>query len=114
MRLWLAEISGRVLDTHRAGAAIAISPDAMFRRATDLFIQRELKKTPLDVGADRIARTAYSVLRLLTDLRTKLAAPIPLAWTWAVSGIASDRGIPRSHTSCSQHPVKGLQEAGSS
>ena len=55
----------------------------MFRRTADLFIHDELGKTPLDVGADRIARTAYAALRLLGDLRTRLQLSIPLAWSCA-------------------------------
>jgi len=43
--------------------------NAMFRRTTDLFIQTTLKKTPLDVGADRIARTAYATVAVLGNLR---------------------------------------------
>ena len=35
----------------------------------------------LDVGADRIARTAYTALAILGKLRTELGIPIPLAWT---------------------------------
>ncbi len=69
------------LIRHNAGEALGTPANAMFRRATDLFIQRELKKTPLDVGADRIARTAHAALRLLGDLRAMLEMPIPLAWT---------------------------------
>jgi hypothetical protein len=62
----------------------------MFRRATDRFIKKELGKTPLDVGADRIARTAHAALRLLGDLRERLSAPIPLAWTPAcIAGVAA-------------------------
>ena len=55
--------------------------NAMFRRTTDLFIHRTLKKTPLDVGADRIARTAYAALAILGNLRAALESTIPLAWT---------------------------------
>ena len=39
-----------------------------------------MKKKPLDVGADLIARTAHAALRLLGVLRTQLGAAIPLAW----------------------------------
>jgi predicted RNase H-like nuclease len=74
------EALGRSLMAHRAGETITISPNDMFRRATDRFIQKHLRKTPLDVGADRIARTAHAALRLLGDLRERLRAPIPLAW----------------------------------
>ena len=68
------------LDRHSAGATIETPPDAMFRRATDLYIRHEIGKTPLDVGADRIARTAHAALRLLGSLRTSLGSAIPLAW----------------------------------
>jgi hypothetical protein len=53
----------------------------MFRRETDRFIRTKLSKTPLDVGADRIARTAHAALRLLGDVAYQLGRPIPLAWT---------------------------------
>lgn len=74
---------------HSAGLAIASPANSMFRRATDQFIQQRLGKTPLDVGADRIARTAHAALRLLSELRSKLSSPIPLAWTPDVAGIAA-------------------------
>jgi predicted RNase H-like nuclease len=74
------------LASHRAGERIRTPPNEMFRRATDRFIRRELSKTPLDVGADRIARTAHAALTLLGDLRQRLGAPIPLAWSPRISG----------------------------
>jgi predicted RNase H-like nuclease len=72
---------GESLQRHSAGKGIDAPANSLFRRTTDSFIHRELKKTPLDVGADRIARTAYSALRMLSDLRAILKTPIPLAWT---------------------------------
>jgi predicted RNase H-like nuclease len=77
------------LVSHRAGEAIATPPNEMFRRATDVFIHRKLGKTPLDIGADRIARTAHAALALLGELRRRLAVPIPLAWSTPTSGIAA-------------------------
>ena len=68
------------LTSHSAGASIGTSADDMFRRATDVFVKCATGKRPLDVGADRIARTALVALRLLDDLRTGLGAAIPLAW----------------------------------
>jgi hypothetical protein len=53
----------------------------MFRRATDKRIAERLGQQPLDVGADRIARTAHASLRLLDDLRALSKQLIPLAWT---------------------------------
>jgi len=71
----------QALGAHRAGDAIATDANKMFRRETDRFVKTRLGKTPLDVGADRIARTAHAALRLLGDLRSRLAADVPLAWT---------------------------------
>jgi predicted RNase H-like nuclease len=80
---WPATL-GEELKRHRAGERIEGEANSLFRRATDTFIQRELGQTPLDVGADHIARTALSALRMLSDLRARLDAPIPLAWTPAL------------------------------
>ena len=73
------------LKEHRAGEEILIAANNMFRRATDRFIQERVGKTPLDVGADRIARTALSALSFLGDLRRLIDASIPLAWEWPPS-----------------------------
>lgn len=70
-----------ILIHHSAGMNIETPANAMFRRTTDVFIQQKLRKTPLDVGADRIARTAYAALAILGTLRVELGIPIPLAWT---------------------------------
>ena len=51
-------------------------------------MQRTFGKTPLDVGADRIARTALSALQLLDSLSKKIGAVIPLAWNTNFSGTA--------------------------
>lgn len=71
---------GESLHVHVAGASFDHPPNAMFRRSTDDAIAERLGKRPLDVGADRIARTAHVALAFLTRLRKKLDAPIPLAW----------------------------------
>ena len=77
------------LASHQAGATLSTPPNEMFRRATDRFIQQKLSKTPLDVGADRIARTAHAALALLGVLRERLATPIPLAWSPEISEITA-------------------------
>lgn len=82
------EPMSRALTVHQAGDRLEATPSEMFRRTTDQFIQTKLGKTPLDVGADRIARTAHAALRLLADVRNQLALPIPLAWSSTFSGVA--------------------------
>ncbi len=72
------------LNDHRAGEEERSAPDDMFRRTTDHFIQETFGKKPLEVGADRIARTAHAALKLLGELRRRTGAQIPLAWPPAV------------------------------
>jgi hypothetical protein len=71
---------GPALRGHAAGEAIASEANQLFRRDTDDAIHAALKKRPLDVGADRIARTALAALRLLGDVREELDQSIPLCW----------------------------------
>ena len=72
---------GAALDRHRAGAPIEQDPHALFRRHTDRFLKQHIGRQPLDVGADRIARTAHAALRLLGDLCDATRQEIPLAWS---------------------------------
>jgi len=71
----------RALQRHRAGEALAPeSANQLFRRATDDVVARTLHKRPLDVGADRIARTAHVALGFVQRLREARGRAIPLAW----------------------------------
>jgi predicted nuclease with RNAse H fold len=72
---------GPALMSHAAGEPISARPNALFRRATDDAIADRLRKRPLDVGADRIARTTVAALSLLDELRQITGQSIPLAWT---------------------------------
>ena len=70
------------LNAHSAGARVVQSDaNALFRRTTDMYIHSKVGKQPLDVGADRIARTAHAALDGLARLRARCEMPIPLAWT---------------------------------
>jgi predicted nuclease with RNAse H fold len=71
---------GPALMGHAAGEQLTATPNALFRRATDDAIAERLHKRPLDVGADRIARTAHAALALLGELRQLTGQSIPLAW----------------------------------
>ena len=80
---WPAEMAR--LAGHRAGVPLGVEANALFRRETDRFVQRRLGKTPLDVGADRIARTALVALGTLGAVRG--AVPVELGWApGAVAG----------------------------
>ena len=75
------EAMGPALAAHRAGDPLPVAANGLFRRDTDRFVKARLGKQSLDVGADRIARTAHAALTLLADLRGRTGLPIPLAWT---------------------------------
>jgi predicted RNase H-like nuclease len=86
---WPAPMA-KALGTHRAGNPLDIKPNEMFRRRTDRVIQETLRKTPLDVGADRIARTAHAALKMLGDIAHLAGIPsIPLVWNSSVSGVSA-------------------------
>jgi predicted RNase H-like nuclease len=69
------------LSHHAAGEPLGCPPDALFLRDTDHHIHKRLGKRPLEVGADRIARTAAGTLELLAEIRNATGLPVPLAWT---------------------------------
>jgi predicted RNase H-like nuclease len=76
---WPAELA-RVLSSHQAGALVDARANRMFRRLTDRLTKSQTGKLPLDVGADRIARTARATLVMLDELRGRTGEEIPLAW----------------------------------
>ena len=85
---WPKPLSPSLAD-HAAGQVLDVTPDNLFQRTTDRFVQTQLSKRPLDVGADRIARTAHAALRLLGELSVRLGLAIPLAWRSSFSGVAA-------------------------
>ncbi len=74
-----SEPMGRLLATHQAGETIAEEQDRFFRRLTDTFVHQKTGKLPLEVGADRIARTAHSALKIIGELRAK-GLSLPMYW----------------------------------
>lgn len=85
---WPASLAPAIAH-HHAGAEIPHESNLLFRRETDRFVKREVKQQSLDVGADRIARTAHATLSLLAELRRRLNQPIPLAWDPKISGLTA-------------------------
>jgi predicted nuclease with RNAse H fold len=68
------------LHDHQAGATLNHSANDLFQRLTDKEICERLKKRPLEVGADRIARTSKSALDFLGELSISVGRSIELAW----------------------------------
>lgn len=69
------------LYSHRAGRLISVEKDKIFKRETDRFVKKKIGQTPLEVGADKIARTSHAALELLERIRKATIADIPLNWT---------------------------------
>jgi hypothetical protein len=70
----------RGLAGHRAGARLPGEKNDLFRRTTDQHVASTLGKYPLEVGADRIARTAHWALAFLEELRERTGDPISMDW----------------------------------
>jgi len=71
---------GQALNVHSASESLPIEANFLFRRETDRFVKREIGKQSLDVGADRIARTAHAAIALLENIRRLTNNAVPLAW----------------------------------
>lgn len=76
---WPSALGGTLRD-HKAGTPIAEPADLLFRRETDRVVQREIGRLPLEVGADRIARTARSALTFLDRVGAVAGANVALGW----------------------------------
>ena len=76
---WPCRLAQALLD-HRPGEPISEDASRLFRRETDKVVTKEIGVRPLDVGADRIARTTHASLGLLAELRSATQQPIPVAW----------------------------------
>ncbi len=78
----------KALHGHVAGHELDGGPNDLFARTTDRFVRKKTGLKPLDVGADRIARTAAAALKLITSLRagTKQALPLLRSPNAAVKG----------------------------
>lgn len=79
---------GELLQQHKAGQSLAIEANNLFRRETDRFVKARTGKLPLDVGADRIARTAHAALDLLRQIQELTGEAIPMAWNPTFTGKA--------------------------
>lgn len=83
------EALGEQLQDHKAGDLINVDSNDLFRRHTDKFIKETVNKQPLDVGADRIARTAHAALKYLDEISKRTGHNIPLAWDAELSSALS-------------------------
>ena len=80
---WPQPLAASLLE-HQAGEKLAAPRDTLFRRQTDRELRKALGRWPPEVGADRIARTGWAALELLSEIRGLSQRPVPLAWQQGV------------------------------
>lgn len=83
---WPDAMRDRPFTSHAAGHPLdGVRADRLFSRETDRQIDARLKKRPLEVGANLIARTALGALDFLRELNVEMngpeSPPLPLAWS---------------------------------
>ena len=66
---------------HIAGQTLSVELNSLFRRETDRFVKKILGKQPLDVGADRIARTSYAAMKIIGELQLAIENKIEMVWS---------------------------------
>ena len=106
------EAMGSTLVAHRPGEPIETLPNEFFRRRTDRVVHDVLRKPPLDVGADRIARTAHGALKLLHELRARTGERLPVVldpWTTASTGVVEV--YPAGTLKARGYPFQGYKTA---
>jgi predicted RNase H-like nuclease len=108
---WPADL-GKALVDHQAGKPLIESANLLFRRETDLEIKRRLGRQPLDVGADRIARTGHWALEILSKLAGRLSLhEIPLAWAPDLrSGVWAIEVYPAATLTACGISIKGYKD----
>lgn len=98
------------LPGHAAGDPLVTSSERLFRRNTDRIVQERLGKRSLDLGADRIARTAAAALQCIQDLRSATGRPIELAWSPSIrEGIWMIEVYPAATLLAHKIPSKGYK-----
>ncbi len=97
----LATAFAEALHSHSAGDPLPFDAHSLFRRETDRAIKQRLGKQSLDVGADRIARTAHAALGILSEIRNTL--PLVMGWT---------PGVVHSHQVIEVYPAATLKALG--
>mgnify|MGYP000953606960 CR=1 FL=1 len=103
---------GHALINHNAGNPIHIDSNNMFRRETDRFIKRKIGKQSLDVGADRIARTAHSALNIIDEIRKHTNREVTLVWDETdIRGVNLIEVYPAATLDCYNIVSKGYKES---
>ena len=107
---WPKSLS-KSLCWHKAGRALSTPADRMFMRETDRQVCKAIGKTPLKVGADKIAIQAHSALSFLNNMRNETGRAIPLAWKpGCVKGISAIEVYPAATLKERGFPFEGYKK----
>lgn len=102
---------GRDLARHRAGEVLTPKPNEFVRRQTDRLVKTRVGQQPLDVGADRIARTALAALNLLASVGERIGTGIDLAWNpEALDGVKAIEVYPAATLRAHGIPSRGYKK----
>ena len=102
---------GRNLARHQAGEVLTPKPNEFVRRQTDRVVKTRVGQQPLDVGADRIARTALAALNLLASVGETIGTGIDLAWNpEALDGIKAIEVYPAATLRAHGIPSRGYKK----
>ena len=99
------------LTGHQAGQPVDGDSATLFNRETDRIVAERIRKRPLDVGADKIARAAHTGLGVLARLRDLTGYVLPLAWDSGYSGRAVIEVYPAATLKSRGLPDSGYKKA---
>jgi predicted RNase H-like nuclease len=108
---WPAPLAA-ALTGHQAGDPLPGAANMLFRRETDRVIKQAVGKQSLDVGADRIARTAHAALQLAHGVAARLGRPVQAAWSPRISGLRMIEVYPAATLAAHRIPATGYKAAG--
>ncbi len=98
------------LHGHAAGQHFEVGKELTFRRRTEIVLRSDrYRASPLEVGADRIARAAHEALSVLNELRTVTRLPLPLVWTPGGNGVGVIEVYPAATLRAHGMPSKGYK-----
>lgn len=106
---WPAPL-GESLFSHVAGDRISVEKNSLFRRHTDTVARETTGKTPLEIGADKIARAAHTALAVLNQLRDKSGLALPLFWSAEIRGAGAIEVYPAATLKMHCAPTGGYKE----
>ena len=106
---WPASL-GKSLFSHLAGDKLSVETNDLFRRHTDTVVIETTDKTPLEIGADKIARAAHTALAVLNQIRERSGLALPLLWSAKSQSAGAIEVYPAATLKMHSAPAVGYKE----